>query len=435
MSDENDARIAVVVKCWPRLSETFIAQEMAGLEARGLKLVIYSLRLPTDPAIHPVHARVKAPIVYLPEYLKNDPLRVLRSWWKARRLPGYRTARARFLKDLWRDRTPNRMRRFGQAMVLAAEMPSGIERMYAHFIHTPASATRYAALMRGLPWSASAHAKDIWTSQEWELRDKLADIDWLITCTQYGLGRLRQLVSDRDRLRLVYHGLDLANLPAPPPVSGSGARSRRDGSDPKDPVVILSVGRRVAKKGYDDLLAALARLPKDLNWRFEHIGAGVLGDTFEQTAAELGIAERCTWHGARPQAEVFAAYKRADIFVLASKTADDGDREGMPNVLQEAGYQHMAIVSTRSAAIGEFIADNDNGLLADPAAPDQLAVALEKLCRNPELRARFGARANEIVRTRFSYEAGVDWIARALAQPASARLAPQIEIPEARAAE
>jgi glycosyltransferase involved in cell wall biosynthesis len=238
------------------------------------------------------------------------------------------------------------------------------------------------------------------------------------------------LVADRERLRLVYHGLDLANLPPPP-----RQRSRRDGSDPADPVVILSVGRRVAKKGYDDLLTALARLPGDLHWRFEHIGAGVLGDTFEQTAEKLGIADRCVWHGARPQAEVFAAYQRADIFVLASKTADDGDREGMPNVLQEAGYQRMAIVSTRSAAIGEFIADNDNGLLADPASPDQLAVALERLCRDPELRARVGARANEIVRTRFSYEAGVDWIARALAQPRAARLAPQIEIPEARAAE
>ncbi len=430
MDELKDAQIAVVVKCWPRLSETFIAQEMAGLEARGLKLVIYSLRLPTDPAIHPVHARVKAPIVYLPEYLRNDPLRVLRAWWKARRLPGYTAARARFFHDLRRDRTRNRVRRFGQAMVLATAMPAGIERIYAHFIHTPASATRYAAIMRGLPWSASAHAKDIWTSQEWELKAKLADIDWIITCTRFAEARLKELVADPGRLRLVYHGLDLANLPAPPLE-----RSRRDGTDPNDPVIILSVGRRVAKKGYDDLMLALSKLPKDLNWRFEHIGAGVLGDSFEEVARRLGIAERCVWHGARPQAEVFAAYKRADIFVLASKKAADGDQEGMPNVLQEAGYQHMAIVSTRSAAIGEFIAHNDNGLLADPASPDQLAAALEKLARDPELRTRFGRRANEIVRTRFSYEAGVDWIARALGQPVAAVLAPQIEIPEVRAAE
>ena len=128
MADVNDAQVAVVVKCWPRLSETFIAQEMAGLEARGLKLAIYSLRLPTDPTIHPVHARVRAPIAYLPEYLKNDPLRVLRAWWKVRHLPGYATARSRFLHDMARDRTPNRARRWGQAMVLAAEMPASITR-------------------------------------------------------------------------------------------------------------------------------------------------------------------------------------------------------------------------------------------------------------------------------------------------------------------
>jgi glycosyltransferase involved in cell wall biosynthesis len=408
-TEADSVRVAVVVKCWPRLSETFIAQEMAGLEARGLKLAIYSLRHPTDPAIHPAHARVRAPIAYLPQYLKDDPIRVLRAWWKARRLPGYAMARRRFLNDLMHDRTSHRARRWGQAMVLAAEMPASIERLYAHFLHTPASVTRYAAIMRGLPWSGSGHAKDIWTSQEWELRSKLADADWLITCTNFALGRLKQLVDDPSRVRLVYHGLDLVHLPAPPPRD-----SRREGFDPADPLIILSVGRRVEKKGYDDLLDALARLPKDLHWRFEHIGAGALGETLESRAERLGIADRCTWLGPQPPADVFAAYARADIFVLASKAAADGDQEGMPNVLQEAGHQGLAIVSTRSAGIAEFIEDGVNGLLVASAAPDELSAALLKLARDPELRARFGARAMDVVHTRFSFESGVDYIATAL---------------------
>ena len=405
----DEARVAVVVKCWPRLSETFIAQEMAGLEARGLKLAIYSLRYRTDPAIHPTHARVRAPITYLPQYLKDDPMRVLRAWWKVRRLPGYGKARARFLSDLVRDRTSHRMRRWGQALVLAAELPASVERLYAHFLHTPASVTRYAAIMRGLPWSGSGHAKDIWTSQEWELRRKLADADWLITCTNFALGRLKQLVSDQSRVQLVYHGMDLAHLPAPP-----ASRSRRDGSDPADPVVILSVGRLVEKKGYDDLLDALAKFPKHLHWRFEHIGGGPLSETVVKRAERLGIADRCTWLGPQPQAGVFAAYARGDIFVLASKAAADGDQEGMPNVLQEAGHQGMAIVSTRSAGIAEFVEDGVNGLMVPPAAPDALSAALLKVVRSPELRAQLGARAMEVVRTRFSYEHGVDKIAAAL---------------------
>src|SRR5262245_16031510 len=345
------ARVAVVLKGWPRLSETFIAQEIAGLEARGVALEIWSMRRPTDKVRHPVHDRVEGRVVYLPEYLKDDPRRVLAGWLKARRLPGYAAARRKFLADFKRDPSANRLRRWGQALVLAAELPPSIERVYAHFLHTPASVTRYAATMRGLPWSVSAHAKDIWTSRAWDIAGKLADCDWLVTCTDMGLHRLREVASGDDgrRLQLVYHGLDLAHLPAPPL-----ARPRRDGTAASDPVVILSIGRKVEKKGYDDLLQALAQLPKDLHWRFEHVGAGELGPALEDLAVQLGIAERCIWHGAQPQKAVFAGLARADMFVLAAKKASDGDQDGLPNVLMEAAHQGLPIVSTRAAAIGEF---------------------------------------------------------------------------------
>jgi glycosyltransferase involved in cell wall biosynthesis len=358
MSWPTDARVAVVLKGWPRLSETFIAQEIAGLEARGVALEIWSLRRPTDKHRHPVHDRVQGRVVYLPEYLKDDPRRVWAGWLKARRLPGYATARARFLADLRRDPSANRLRRWGQALVLAAELPAGIERLYAHFLHTPASVTRYAALMRGLPWSVSAHAKDIWTSEPWEAAEKLADCAWVVTCTNMGAEQLRALSTRPDKVKLVYHGLDFAHLPAP-----AHLRARRDGSDAADPVVILSIGRKVEKKGFGDLLDALALLPKTLHWRFEHIGAGELSDMLKAQAERLGIAERCTWLGAQPQKQVFAALARADLFVLASKKAADGDQDGLPNVLMEAAHQGLAIVSTRAAAIGEFIEDGDNGLL------------------------------------------------------------------------
>ena len=119
-----DARVAVVLKGWPRLSETFIAQEIAGLEARGVALEIWSLRRPTDKARHPVHDRVAGRAVYLPEYLKDDPRRVLRGWRKARRLPGYAGgARANSSPTCGAIPTSNRLRRWGQALVLAAELP------------------------------------------------------------------------------------------------------------------------------------------------------------------------------------------------------------------------------------------------------------------------------------------------------------------------
>src|SRR5262245_65787729 len=125
-------RVAFVLKGYPRLSETFIAQEIAALERRGLPILIVSLRQPTDARRHALHDEIRAALLYLPEYLLLEPLRVLRGWLAARRLPAYRQAFSLWWKDLRRDPTPNRIRRFGQALVLAAELPADVRHLHAH---------------------------------------------------------------------------------------------------------------------------------------------------------------------------------------------------------------------------------------------------------------------------------------------------------------
>ncbi|MCH8188750.1 MAG: colanic acid biosynthesis glycosyltransferase WcaL, partial [Proteobacteria bacterium] len=135
--------VAFILKGYPRLSETFIAQEIRALEERGLRILIVSLRQPTDRARHPVHAEIEAPLLYLPEYLWRQPRRVWRAWRALRRWPAYRAARAVWWRDLRRERTSNRIRRFGQALVLAHELGAEVRHLHAHFLHTPASVTRY----------------------------------------------------------------------------------------------------------------------------------------------------------------------------------------------------------------------------------------------------------------------------------------------------
>jgi len=110
---------------------------------------------------------------------------------------------------------------------------------------------------------------------------------------------------------------------------------------------------------------------------------GELSDLLKAHAERLGIAERCTWLGAQPQKQVFAALGRADLFVLASKKAADGDQDGLPNVLMEAAQQGLAIVATRAAAIGEFITDGESGRLVSPGAPDELTAAMAHLIAIP----------------------------------------------------
>jgi len=403
LSSDADLRpaVAVLLKGYPRLSETFIAQEIRALETLGLAIRIVSLRHPTDRKRHPVHAEIEAPVRYLPEYLWREPLRVLRGWRRSRRLPAYRAARAAFLRDLRRDLTPNRIRRFGQALVLAAELPEEVGRLYAHFIHTPASVARYAALLRDFPWSVSAHAKDIWTTPAWELREKLAECRWAVACTEAGAAALAALALP-GRVTLVHHGIDAARFP---PFARE--RARRSGADPADPIRLLSVGRAVAKKGYDDLLAALALLPAGLHWRLQHIGGGPLLESLRQQARRLGIAERIEWRGAQAQEAVLAAYREADLFVLASRIAADGDRDGLPNVLVEALSQRLPVVATALPGIVELIEDGVTGAAVPPADPPALAAALARLMRDPALRDRLAAAGEARVRAHFTLERGI----------------------------
>jgi glycosyltransferase involved in cell wall biosynthesis len=330
---------------------------------------------------------------------------VLRGVVHAARLPGFVTALRCLRRDYARDRTPNRLRRFGQACVLARELSSDAAGLYAHFLHTPSSVARYTAILRGLPWSFSAHAKDIWTSPDWEVREKLSPehfgAAFGATCTAYGAERLRGLTDRPARVDLVYHGLDLSRFPPPPD---------RTPRAPDGPLALMSVGRLVEKKGFDRLLEALALLPPTLDWHWTHIGGGALKSEMQALADTLGLAPRITWRGACDQPEVIAEMRRSDLFVLASRVATSGDRDGLPNVLMEAASQKLPILATPVAAIPEFIDDGVHGLLTrdDPA---DLAAALVAFAARPDAGLPLAEAAYRRLTTEFTMAPGIDRLA------------------------
>jgi glycosyltransferase involved in cell wall biosynthesis len=393
-------RIAVVLKGYPRLSETFIAQELLGLEEAGLALHLFSMRHPTDRHTHPIHGEIAAPVTYLPEYLHDEPMRVLRNWWRARRMPGYRPARARFLADLRGDVTRHRFRRWGQALVLAGELPSDVGHVHAHFIHTPASVAQYASLLTGLPWTCSAHAKDIWTTGAEDLTQKLASARWTVTCTRAGHQRLSTLARNPERVHFGHHGLDLGRF-------GSDPRRRPSPDGANGTVKLLSVCRAVEKKGLDVLLEALALLPRHLDWRFTHVGGGELLVPLRAQAETLGLAQRIDWRGALPQEKVLELYRGADLFVLPCRVASDGDRDGLPNVLVEAQSQGLCCISTGVSGVPELIDDEVTGILVPPDDPKALAGALERAIAMPEMRRQLGEAGERRVRSQFDYHASV----------------------------
>ncbi len=412
MKKRNSGKIVIFLKGYPRLSETFIAQEILNFQNAGLDLQLVSLRHSTDTKRHPIHHEITAPVTYLPEYVHNNLGRCFSAWRKARKLPGYIRARNIWLQDLKRDRTRNRVRRFVQSLVAATEIHDDARWLYGHFIHTPGSVTRYTGIMRDLPFSFSAHAKDIWTSPDWELSEKLNDARWTVTCTKGGAEHLASLAADKKAVRLVYHGLDLERFP--PPVSSPSSRT---GKNANEPVQLLSVGRAVEKKGLDTLLEALALLPKSLHWHWTHIAGGPLLGELKAQGEKLGISNKLTFLGSQAQSRVLQAYGESDLFILPCRIAADGDRDGLPNVIVEAQSQKLPVISSPISGIPELIEDQANGLLIPPNSPQELANAIEELARDPARRKIMGKEGMARVHKNFNAANEISLLLELLSNP------------------
>ncbi len=402
--------LAIVVKGFPRLSETFVARELAALEARGFDFTLHALRHP-GPDAKLVHNPVRAQPRYLPEYLHDEPLRVARAFAAARRLPGFGAAWNAFRRDWPRDIGRARLRRLGQACALALELPQSVRHIHAHFAHSPTSVVRYAAKMRAVSYSVSAHAKDIWTTPNWDLAEKISDAAFVAVCNRTGAARLADL-GDPNKIHLIHHGLPRESL-----SSQSHAQSR-DGSDAQAPVRLTCVARAVEKKGLRTLIAAVAMLPASLAVELHHIGGGPLLDELRALALRSGVAGKITWHAAQPYAQVVAALDASDLFVLPANIASDGDRDGIPNAILEAQGRAIPVLACAAGGVGEAVEDHVTGRLVPAGDTKGLAAALAELIASPEQRAKLGAAGFAQVRDRFDAESGYDRIAELLRERA-----------------
>ena len=396
------SRIAYVLRSYPRLSQTFIVNEIVALERLGLTIDVFASTKAHDPLVHESVAQVRAPVCYLDARRSGpaalaDHLRVAAS--SPRR---YVATLAYVLRRRDLDEgyvTRSRFACFDQAVRLAAilrrrgaDSGRAVRRVHSHFAHDPTLIALLLKRLTAIPFSFSAHARDLYQTRTRLLAERVREASAVVTCCHANLDYLRELVprEAQRKLHLIHHGIDLEAF-----------RPHDAVRDPARPLIV-SAGRLVPKKGFADLLGA-CRLVKEQGraFRLVVLGDGPLRDELVASAARLGLTAESAFPGAYAQRKLVTALREADVFALTPCVTDDGDRDGIPNALVEAMACGLPVVSTAVGGIPEVVVHDQTGLLAEPHDVGAIADHLASLLADPARRERLGRTAREAIVERF----------------------------------
>lgn len=383
--------IAFIFEAFPSPSETFLRREVEALRSLGLDVRAFAWRagegalpLPRSPGL------------------------------------GSRLARRARGEAWWRDQGTRWARESKAGEAKAGGLK--IDHIHAAWASFPAAWASAAARELKVPWSFSAHARDLWV-EGGDLRAKLGSAAFAAACTRSGAERLRSLAARPERVLYAPHGLPLAQWP----------RREWQPYEPARPFQILSVGRLVPKKGFDVLLRSLQLWLSDhpdRAWQATIIGDGPERARLERLSAALGLEGRVRFAGAQSSEAVRASMLQCDVFVLPCRVARDGDRDGLPNVLLEAGATGVPLIVGDAGSVRDLCDDsaaNRNAWLFAPRDVEALQGLLSSAWlglqehESPWRAACERARAR--VEAGFSSERNVHVLADAFARAAASRAA------------
>ena len=380
-------RVGYVLKMYPRFSETFIVHEILQQEALGTHVEIFSLRLPIDGRFHELLARVQAPVTYLSREHRAS------LFWS-----GLRAAAAEVPQVA--DHLDELLAAPEDVALAAVELAgavrrSGLEHLHAHFGSIAADVARIAARLTGITWSFTAHAKDIFHDAvvPAELATKLREAHTTVTVSEYNRRHLqREFGAAADRVTRLYNSVDLQAFPFATKGETAG------------PDRIAAVGRLVEKKGFGDLLTAVAELVgAGREVHVDLVGTGPLEATLRERIGELGLGDVVTMHGALPQSRVREIVAAADVFAAPCVVGADGNRDGLPTVLLEALALGTPCVSTPVTGIPEIVRHEETGLLAPESDPAALGQAIARVLDDPETAAGWARAARRLLEADFDF--------------------------------
>jgi glycosyltransferase involved in cell wall biosynthesis len=441
IAPRTQSHIGYILRSYPRLSQTFILHEILALEQLGLSLQIFAITNPHEPVAQAQVAEVRAPVQYLEDVTRRSRAIILREHMRTALESPRRYAAT--LRYLLRNKvidtgytTSSRFECFHQAVYLARRLrrpDNTIGHLHAHFAHDPALIALLTHMLTGISFSFTAHARDLFQIPRQSLIERIAAASAVLTCCAANLTYFDEVVPPalRAKVRLIHHGVNLEGFQ---PRSENQERAPVESTKNQDvvagsqfpvlgsaPPLVLSVGRLVAKKGFPDLLRACALLKQSgQHFRCAIYGDGPLRAELVALIEELGLTGDVALPGECSQRELIPIFQQADIFALTPFVTEDGDRDGIPNVLVEAMACGLPPVSTAVSGIPELIRHEYNGLLAQPRDVAELAAQLGRLLGDAQQRKQFGAAARRTVVEHFDLHAAARQIAEIFQQAAPA---------------
>lgn len=341
-------RIAYVLHIFPKLSETFVAGELAELRRRGVAVRILSLLPPRDELQHDLVRRAG-------------------------------------LTEI----TTYESRRFAE--VLDEFQPQLI---HAHFATEATAQARALAAQRRVPFTFTAHGYDIRRKPPPDFRERALAAHAVVTVSRANARHIGETFDvPREHIAVIPCGVDTEEFCPAPPANKPADDTRW----------VVCVARQVPVKNLALLLNAFAELHRrGVKFRGALIGDGPLHDELRAQRARLGLEEIVGMPGALAQAAVRHWWQRASVGVLSSES------EGMPVCLMEAAACGVPVVAPAVGGIPELVGDGVTGLLTRPLDATSLADALERLLGDAALCAQFGAAARQHALERFSVRRQVD---------------------------
>jgi len=392
---------------FPKITETFILYEILALEARGVTVDVHPLLREREETVHPEAARLLKRIRFHP--FVSLPILRANLHFLFRRPLSYFGSLFEVLGGTWGSLNffAGAAGIFPKSVRFAYDMErAGVTHVHAHFATHPTVAALIIHRLTGIPFSFTVHGHDLHVEKRM-LSEKLAAARFAVAISDYNRDTMIEECGEwaRSKISVVHCGIDRS-------IFDATARGPRHDSTMR----ILCVGRFDEVKGHPVLVEACRRLQeKGIPFVCDLVGEGPRRAAVEAMIQEAGLAGCIRTLGARPRLEVVRLLSECDVFALPSVMAANGEREGIPVSLMEAMAMEIPVVSTRLSGIPELVEDGVSGILVEPGDAGALAEALEKLSRDPDLRARLGQAGCAKVLRDFDLSRNVDRLAALLA--------------------